>query len=478
VVRDYAEFIQKKSRLHVERGFKAKNINTKLFDWQQAIVDLACRRGSFGGFEDCGLGKSPQQLECSAQFVKATGKRVLILCPLAVSYQLAREADKFSTDCDYKVVRDQSEVDSGISITNYERVHKFDPAEFAGVVLDEGSILKSVDGKTRNQLLESFQHCEFKQSWTATPAPNDYMEIGNQAEFLAAMRRSEMLSMYFVHDGGDTAKWRLKGHARHRFWEWMASWCVVLRSPADIGYDGSGFNLPGLNVHNHEISGGGVGGFLFDMPASTMNDRRAAAKETIQSRCEHAAALAKSSSESWVIWCNRNAEGELLRKLIPDAVEVAGRHSVEEKEETLAAFSAGDIRVLITKPKIGGFGLNWQHCHNTAIFPTDSWEQWYQMIRRFWRFGQESEVNVNVIYSSGEAAIAENLRRKERDSLALVSQMAEHMREVMTKNVRGVRANVTDYAPTQDMRIPEWLRSASTKPSLKPTRSTTGTVAK
>lgn len=461
---EYAEFLTDKSRTVPDRGFRAKGINPKLFDWQAAVVDLACRRGSFGGFEDCGLGKSPQQLECAAQYVQHSGNRVLILCPLAVSHQLIREADKFGISVDVKIARQQSESGSGITVSNYERLEKFEPSEFNGIVLDEGSILKSVDGKTRNALLEAFQHCEFKQSWTATPAPNDHMEIGNQAEFLGAMKRAEMLSTYFVHDGGDTAKWRLKGHAKHRFWEWMASWCVVLQSPADIGYDADEFQLPALHVNNHEIDGGGLGGFLFDMPAKTMGDRREAAKSTISERCEYAANLANESSDAWVIWCNRNAEGEMLAKLIPDAVEVAGRHSVDQKEETLAAFSAGDIRVLITKPKIGGFGLNWQHCHRTAIFPTDSWEQWYQMIRRFWRFGQQNPVTVDLIYSTGESAIADNLRRKEQDSMELMRAMLEQMQMLMTANISGVKPNLETYNATQDMELPQWLQqSALTK---------------
>jgi len=233
---DYSKFLSGKSRMLLDRGFTPGPINSRLFDWQQDIVRLACKRGSFGGFEDCGLGKTAQQLECAAQFVKWSGKRVLILCPLAVSQQTVREADKFGIDVAVKVIKTQAEVESGISITNYERLHCIDPNEFDGIIVDEGSILKSVDGKVRNQLLEVFQHCRFKQSWTATPAPNDHMEIGNQAEFLGAMKRSEMLSTYFVHDGGDTSKWRLKGHAKKAFWEWMASWSVVLRTPGDLGF--------------------------------------------------------------------------------------------------------------------------------------------------------------------------------------------------------------------------------------------------
>jgi len=324
--------------------------------------------------------------------------------------------------------------------------------------VDEGSILKSVDGKTRTVLLEVFQHCAFKQSWTATPAPNDHMEIGNQAEFLGAMKRSEMLSTFFVHDGGDTAKWRLKGHAKSAFWEWMASWAVVLRTPSDLGYADDGFTLPPLRYIHHEIGGGGLSGFLFDMPANTLDERREAKKSTIDQRCAHVEDLVCASDEPWVVWCNYNAEGELLARLIPGAVEVAGRHSTDEKEEKLTAFTQGDVRVLITKPKIGGFGLNWQHCHNTAIFPTDSWEQWYQMIRRFYRFGQQHTVDVHVVYSTGEAAVVSNLERKESDSHELFAAMATHMAELSKAAIAGVRPNVTVYQPNTNMELPAWLQ--------------------
>ncbi len=477
----YHEFLNRKARLVPCRGFRLVSQNPRLFDWQRDIVDLACRRGSFGGFEDCGLGKTAQQLECAAQFVKRTGKRVLILCPLAVAQQTIREAEKFAIDVACKVVKSSGECESGISITNYERLHSFDPAEFDGVIVDEGSILKSVDGKYRTQILESFQHCAFKQTWTATPAPNDHMEIGNQAEFVGTMKRSEMLSTYFVHDGGDTSKWRLKGHAKTRFWEWMASWAVCVRKPSDLGYVDNGFVLPDLHYIHHEIGGGGVGRYLFDMPATTLDERRQAKKDTIDLRCQHVANMVNASKDCWVIWCNYNDEGELLDKLIPDAVEVAGRHSTDAKEEMLTDFTRGKVRVLITKPKIGGFGLNWQHCHNTAIFPTDSWEQWYQMIRRFYRFGQKHAVNVHAVYSTGESAIVSNLERKEADSHELFEAMAVHMSELSKAAIRGVQPNITHYHADKQMEIPAWLqqkRSVSTNNAARSGRCSTATAAK
>lgn len=473
---DYTKFLSGKSRMLLDRGFTPGPINSRLFDWQQDIVRLACKRGSFGGFEDCGLGKTAQQLECAAQFVKWSGKRVLILCPLAVSQQTVREADKFGIDVAVKVIKTQAEVESGISVTNYERLHCIDPNEFDGIIVDEGSILKSVDGKVRNQLLEVFQHCRFKQSWTATPAPNDHMEIGNQAEFLGAMKRSEMLSTYFVHDGGDTSKWRLKGHAKKAFWEWMASWSVVLRTPGDLGYSDDGFVLPPIEYIHYELGGGGLDGYLFDMPANTLDERRHAKKSTIEQRCEAVAAMVNDDDEAenpWVIWCNYNDEGELLAKLIPDAVEVAGRHSTDAKEEMLTDFTRGSVRVLITKAKIGGFGLNWQHCNNTAIFPTDSWEQWYQMIRRFYRFGQKKKVNVHAVYSAGESAVVSNLERKESDSHELFEAMARHMADLSKAAIQGVRPNITTYQPKRAMELPSWLNK---RPALSVSTSKEATA--
>ena len=453
---DYQEFIERKTLIDSPTGFDPGDINPALFPWQAEIVKYACMRGRFGGYEDCGLGKSIQQLESARLINEHTGLPVLILAPLAVAEQTKREARKFNIQAEVRVCKDQSHVGNCINVANYERLHLFDPSQFGGVLLDEGSILKSVDGKTRGTLLGEWQCVPFRQSWSATPAPNDFMEIGNQAEFLGVMKRSEMLASFFVHDGGDTSKWRLKGHARDAFWRWMASWCVMVRRPSDIGHDDSGYDLPPIEYHEHYTTATAAPGQLFALNASTLSDRRAARKSSLNDRCAKAAELA-TNDQPCVIWCNLNDEGTLLEKMIPDAVEVAGRHTIEQKEDRLAAFTAGDIRCLITKPKIGGFGLNWQHCANTVIFPTDSWEQWYQMVRRFWRFGQEQTVNVHSVASESEIAVIENLRRKESDAEVMFDGIAAAMSDLSVEQIRKTERQTTNYTPAERMELPQWL---------------------
>ena len=296
-------------------------------------------------------------------------------------------------------------------------------------------------------------------TWTATPAPNDFMEIGNQSQFCGVLSREEMLATFFVHDGGDTSKWRLKGHAQSEFWKWLASWCVMLRGPADLGYDDPGYDLPPIEYIEHIIDANKpTTGMLFAIEAQTLNERRDARKSTINERVALAAELANQTNEPFVIWCNLNQEGEALAKAIPDAVEVAGRHTVEQKEDRLNDFTQGNIRVLITKPKIGGFGLNWQHCPNTVIFPTDSYEQWYQMIRRFWRFGQKNTVKVHTVASELEGAVIANVKRKEADASNMFNELSQHMKELSSENVKGVLSQIKTYIPTERMEIPQWLQ--------------------
>lgn len=455
----YDQFIASKFATVVECGFDATDINPRCKPFQADVIRWACKRKRFGGFEDCGLGKTLQQLECGSQIVEHTGQNVMIFAPLAVAQQTQREAEKFAVNTDVTVCRSAEDVRPGINVANYERMHLFDPSQFAGVILDEGSIIKSVDGKTRQQLFNSWCGIPYRQTWTATPAPNDYMEIGNQSQFAGVLSREEMLATYFVHDGGETAKWRLKGHAEGEFWKWLASWSVMLRCPSDLGYDDDGYDLPPIQYHEHILKAKNPqDGRLFAIEASTLAERRDARKSTIAERVATAAELANNSSQPWVIWCNLNDEGERLAKSIPDAVEVAGRHSVDEKESRLNDFTTGQTRVLITKPKIGGFGLNWQHCPNTVIFPTDSYEQWYQMIRRFWRFGQEQTVHVHAVASELEGAVIANVKRKELDAARMFDELADHMRALSTANVRGVTSNIESYNPTQDMVIPAWLK--------------------
>ena len=457
---NYDEFIASKNRKFEPSGFEAEDLNSKLFDWQADIVRWACKMGRFGGFEDCGLGKSFQQLESARQFVKHTDKPVLILTPLAVAEQTKREAAKFEIECDVTVIKSGEDVQPGINVANYERLHLINPDVFGAVILDEGSIIKSVDGKIRKQLLSMFADCPLRQTWTATPAPNDHMEIGNQSEFIGIMSRSEMLAQYFIHDGGDTSKWRLKGHARDLFWRWMAEWAVMIRTPSDIGYSDDGYDLPPIEYVEHNVECDlPFDGMLFAQEASTLAERRQARKLSIDDRVAKVADMVNKSDEPWVIWCNLNDEGERLDNAIPDAVEVAGRHKTDEKESRLQDFTIGNTRVLITKPKIGGFGLNWQHCPNTAIFPTDSWEQWYQMIRRFYRFGQSKTVKVHYVSSEAESAVIRNLMRKESDAAAMFDGIVQAMSEMSEANIKGVERKTNSYNPTQEMEIPQWLRA-------------------
>ena len=455
---DYQEFLATKAITDTPTGFEATNLNPNLFDWQAQIVRWACSRGRFGGYEDCGLGKSIQELECARLISEHTEKPCIIFAPLAVAAQTKREANKFDIQADVTICKNGSDVRPGINIANYERLHLFDPEQFGGVILDEGSILKSLDGKTRGMLLEKWTSIPYRQSWSATPSPNDYMELGNQAQFLGVMKRSEMLSTFFVHDGGETSKWRLKGHCKDLFWHWMASWCVMLRRPSDIGYQDDGYIIPEIRYADHVLPSKAQSGQLFATGATTLHDRRAARKISLTERCNKAAELVAEKSGPCVIWCNLNIEGETLAKIIPGAVEVAGRHSTEEKEEKLSAFTNGDIDVLITKPKIGGFGLNWQHCSRTIVFPTDSFEQWYQMVRRFWRFGQTETVEVHTVATEEEQTVVQNLRRKEREVTEMFKGIAAAMSELSQQNMQPTRRQNSSYVPTQEVEIPSWLR--------------------
>lgn len=457
----YGEFIANKSYASRPSGFIAKDINSNLFSWQQCVTEYLVKLGRGGCYADCGLGKSAIQLEYARQVVRHTNKPVLILCPLAVAGQTKRESEKFEIDVPVQVCKSQADVRDGINITNYERVEKFDPESFIGVIPDESSILKSIDGKTRKLLMERFKDTPYRLCLSATPAPNDHMEIGCQSEFIDVMSRGEMLSMFFVHDGGDTAKWRLKGHARDAFWQWMATWALMIRKPSDIGYEDDGYDLPPLNYEQHIVESPQTPGKLFAADAVTLADERQARRTTLESRCEKAIELAGEDGPC-VIWCNLNDEGDALEKMLPGAVQIAGKHSIDEKEERLAAFTKGEIRVLITKPKIGGFGLNWQHCNRTVIFPTHSWEAWYQMIRRFYRFGQTKPVTVHSVISEAEGRVLANVMRKEKESQEMIAGMVGAMSKLTTANVRGTTRMTASYNPSKTMELPKWMDTALT----------------
>ena len=419
---NYEQFIARKSITHTARGItEGVDIKSPLFPYQHRIVHWALAKGRAAIFADCGMGKTLMQLE----WARNVPGRVMILTPLAVAEQTAAEARRFGIDAE--VSRD-GQWKSQITICNYQSLHKFDCSEVVGVVLDESSILKSVAGKTRTQIIETFANTPFRLACTATPAPNDHMELGNHAEFLGAMSQAEMLATFFTHDGGDTSVWRIKGHARDDFWRWCATWAVMARKPSDLGFDDAGFELPPLAVKHHIVASDfTVEGQLFAF-ADGLNDQRAARKGSIDDRVVEVAALANGTEDQWLVWCDLNAEGDALTKAIDGAVQVSGADSDDDKAQRMLDFAAGKIRVLVTKPKIAGFGMNWQGCHNMAFVGlTHSYEAFYQSVRRCWRFGQEHAVNVHIALSEPEVGILQNIERKQREADSMAAEMVKHM---------------------------------------------------
>lgn len=352
--------------------------------------------------------------------------------------------------------RSQEDVRPGLNIANYEMLHKFDPDKFIAIVLDESSILKSFTGKVRTQIIEMFRDTPYKLACTATPAPNDHMELCNHAEFLGVMTRAEMLAMFFVHDGGDTSKWRLKRHAREKFWTWGASWAVMLSKPSDLGYEDGGFNLPDLNIKHVTV--------LVDGPrAKTLTERREARKNSINERVALCAEMVNQSSETWIIWCGLNAESQMLTKAISGAVEITGSHKAEYKEKTINDFSMGKIRILVTKPSIAGFGMNWQHCNKMAFVGlSDSFEEYFQAVRRCWRFGQEKPVDVYVITAETEGAVVANIKRKEDEFAAMLSGMISATQEITRENLQSTGREAEEYKAENGIIIPEWLAKQKT----------------
>jgi superfamily II DNA or RNA helicase len=469
--RSYLQFLETK-RIHIEDAgisVNPKTLNKNLFPFQLDIVKWALRKGRAAIFCDCGLGKTIMQLE----FAEKIPGKVLILAPLAVAQQTVREGEKFGI----RAVYARKPIDEKITITNYEMLEHFRPADYNGIVLDESSILKSFDGAFRNEIIEAFRETPFRLACTATPAPNDYMELGNHSEFLGALTRTEMLSTFFVHDGGDTSKWRVKRHARSEFWRWVCTWAVMMRKPSDLGYSDEGFILPELRIHDLTVEQTKADdGRLFALPAITLQERRSARSATVEERAAKVAELADSTStiatkagasgdscaeaamspsvssmtiqacstkplpisEQWLVWTNLNSESEAATRLIPGAVEVRGSHSREEKEQRILDFATGKIRVLVSKPSIFGLGINLQNCHNVVFLGlSDSWETYYQAVRRCWRFGQKKPVHCYIVTSSQEGAVTENIKRKQADALAMAKEMVQNMHEI---NETGIKA--------------------------------------
>jgi len=455
---DFNSFIEEKSQLDGNFGFEPQFLSDYLFPFQKHVVEWAVRKGRAALFQDCGLGKTLQELVWAYNVHLQTGKPVLILTPLAVAAQFEREAEKFEIDAARSVA---GEINNPIVITNYERLHYYNSNDFGGVVCDESSILKNFDGIRKKQITQFMRKQKYRLLGTATAAPNDYTELGTSSEALGYLGYMDMLGRFFTNkkrtshqmsgrwrDSDDG--WRFRGHAEQRFWRWVSGWARALRKPSDMGFSDDDFLLPDLNVEYHMIkTGKAAPGMLMELPAVGWREVKAERKRTIPERCEAVANLVIGTGEPAVVWCNLNAEGDLLEKIIPDALQIAGKHSDDQKEERFEAFTNGELRVLITKPKIGAWGLNWQHANHVTYFPTDSYEQWYQAVRRVWRFGQKRSVKVDVITTPGQERVLENMRKKEEAASEMFSELVAHMNDSIQINRK--------HSYNQEMEIPKWL---------------------
>lgn len=458
----YEDFVSTKLSRNVPTGIAGAEVDSPhLSPFQRDLVRWALRRGRAALFADTGLGKTRMELEWARQVNAQTGSPVLILAPLAVAEQTAREGAAIGIPA--QVVRDGSEVTSSdIYVTNYERLHRFDPARFGGVVIDESSCIKHHDAKTFGQLVEAFSATPFRLACSATPAPNDYTELGTHAEFLGLCTRLEMLSEYFLHDGGNTASWRLKGHARAGFWHWVATWAALVRTPSDLGYLDDGYVLPPLTVEHHVVAADAAqvkaAGTLFALPAQALMERRTARRASLDARVQLCSDLVNGDDEPWVVWCDLNDESGALGKLIRGAVEVRGSQSIEEKEAGIVGFSRGEHRVIVSKGSICGWGVNWQHCNRVAfVGVTDSWEAYYQSIRRCWRFGQKRPVQVHVFASELEGEVIANLQRKEADARRMADELSVETRDAVREAVKGGGRMTNNYEPRVRMRLPAWM---------------------
>ena len=454
----YSDFIKNKSKINQSKGLEIEKsqIHPMLFEYQKDMVLYALRIGKAGIFTTTGTGKTFMQIEFANQVYKNTGKNALILCPLAVTEQTIKEGKKI--DIEINNIRKNGHKE-GLNIINYEQLHNVSPDLYDAVVLDEASILKSFSGKIRNQIMDMFTGYSFKACFSATPSPNDFMELGNYSEFLDVMKRSEMLATFFIHDSGQTQKWRLKGHAKETFWEWFSSFAVMMNNPNDLGYDEKNYYLPELIRHEHKIKTHKcLEGNLFPISAETLSERRDARRQTLAERCEKVAGIVNSSDQIWIVWCQYNNESEMLKNLIKDAVEVSGSTPDEKKEQIALDFASGKIKCLVTKPSIFGFGMNFQVCHNQTFFPDDSFEQFFQAEKRTYRLGQKHNVNTHLVFSDLEGNVLDNLKRKELQFQEMIESMVDHSKRYVKDNLRtGIIKKDSGYNPEIEMKIPNFL---------------------
>lgn len=458
----YAEFLASKARVTPPSGFEPVDLPACLFAYQKDLVTWACRRGKAAVFAGTGTGKTLMLLAWSREVVRETNGMVLVLAPLAVAAQIAAEGSRFGLPCRH--VSDQSECTGpGVYVTNYAKAHRFQPEAFVGVVCDEASVMKDFTSKIRNVLVETFRATPFKLACTATPAPNDWTELGNQADFLGVCSRLEFLSEWFTHDGGDTSKWRLKKHAQDEFWKWVCSWAAILRGPEDLGYDGSSHVLPPLSIIEEAVSDDSgfakERGLLFPMDALSLEEARKARRATMGKRLQRAAeVIMREPGEPWLVWGELNEETENLAKMIPGAVEVRGSDKDDVKEARLLEFVGGKFNVLVSKTSICGHGMNFQHCARMLfIGATFSWERYFQAVRRCWRFGQKRPVHVYIVTSDVERAVLDTLKAKEADAVAMGEQMAANTRAYVQSNVKSLQRETNTYEAAKAISFPAWL---------------------
>jgi hypothetical protein len=454
----YADFLARKAQLTNAGGFEPVDLPDHLFDFQRSLVEWAVRQGRGAMFADCGLGKTPMELAWADQVHRHTGKPVLLLTPLAVGFQIVSEAEKFGHDA---ALSRNGKIAAAVTVTNYEQLSKFNPDDFSGVVCDESSAIKAFDGVTRSVVTEFMRRVPYRLLGTATAAPNDWIELGTSSEALGGLGHMDMLSRFFTNKnrsvastgrgmGGEMVAWRLKGHAEEPFWRWVASWARAMRRPSDLGYDDARFQLPNLSTRSTLVEASRpADGTLFDVPAYGLREEREENRRTLAERCE-AAAASIEDAEHAVSWCHLNAESAMLTRLIDGAVEVSGADSPDEKEEKLRAFTRGEIRVLVTKPSIGAWGLNWQHAHRMTYFPSHSYEQWYQAIRRMWRFGQTKPVVVDVITTEGGRNVLGNLQRKAKQADEMFTALVNHMNNAL---------DIESVTYEKTVEVPAWLAS-------------------
>jgi len=459
-VNDYADFLRAKGQANTDDGFDPVWMPDFLFDFQSSMVDWSLRQGRAAIFEDCGLGKTPQELVWAENVVRKTNGNVLLVTALAVTAQMVREAEKFGIEV--KISRD-GQAHKGITVTNYESLHLFSSNDFVGMVGDESSIIKNFAGTRRGQVTDFMRKMRYRLLATATAAPNDYIELGTSSEALGHLGHMDMLNRFFKNDlnnsatgrmRGEVIKWRFKGHAEQAFWQWVCSWARAIRRPSDLGFDDAKFVLPQLIENEHLVEVDSLAdGMLFAMPAIGLKEQRDERRRTVESRCAKVASLVNNTGQPALVWCHLNDEGDMLERMIPDAIQVSGKDADAAKEERLLAFADNKTRVLITKPKIGAWGLNFQHCNHVVDFPSHSFEQRYQGVRRCWRFGQTRPVTHDTVTTEGERGVVKNMQRKAGQADQMFSALVDQMNTAMAID------RASNFTKQQE--IPSWLSTTS-----------------